>query len=463
MIEVKGKYGKANVMIDEVEESCMKQIYGMMNHPAFSDQVVIMPDTHAGAGSVIGFTMPLTDKVIPNIIGVDIGCGMLMHTINDVNIDYFKEHRAMVDTLIRQAVPTGMNVHGIPRDMQFDMDCVKSLASINLRHASGKLAGMFNVSVDYMNVTYDNEYFQRMCKRINHDPNYAFNSLGTLGGGNHFIEFGVDSIELGTDLNNSLCITIHTGSRKLGLDIATYHQKLAKKELDGRRNTLLKDEITKIVNETTDTSLIPDLIEKAKRDLRLFPGVNFNGLEYLTGEQAADYMIDMFFAQAYAHVNRHIIMRTIRDLLYDNLKIGFDRKLYTNYPTHEIECVHNYINSDDLIIRKGAISARLGELCVIPFNMEDGLMVCIGSGNADWNYSSAHGAGRLMGRSQAKKVLKWSDADDAMREKDIYTSVIPLDEVRGAYKDKDTIIEALSPTLKLIRFVKPILNIKSNE
>ena len=367
MIEVKGKFTDAKVMIDQVEETAMSQIVRFVNDESFTNPVAIMPDCHAGAGAVIGFTMPINDRVIPNVVGVDIGCGML-----SVELSVGKYSVWVVETIdkkIRRAVPFGFNSHE------------------QRKHWVKLPYGM----LDTFN-------------RCEIDTEKALRSIGTLGGGNHFIEIGR------SDETNRYWITVHSGSRNPGLRVAQYWQGVA--------------------NENAG---------------------NKSELNYLEGADKDGYLFDMKMAQEYATMNRKEIMRLVLEaigLTYGDI-------------IREIETVHNFIDFEDNVIRKGAIRSYEGEQMIIPFNMEDGLLVCEGRSNPEWNFSAPHGAGRVYSRSKAKKELSLEDAKASMKEAGVYCSNLPLDETKKAYKDSGIIEEAIGPTAKILERVKPILNLKA--
>jgi tRNA-splicing ligase RtcB (3'-phosphate/5'-hydroxy nucleic acid ligase) len=392
MLEYTGKYGKAKVMIDEIDEATISQIYEFLNHEAFTNPIAIMPDTHAGKGAVIGFTMRMTDKIIPNVVGVDIGCGML--SIETDRHIYDNISWKSVDEMIRKVVPFGTAVNTKQRS-SFLFDTV----SVSQKYVAAVMNYNDRYNTDYRPVIFNGDWFKNKCKEIGMDHERALLSLGTLGGGNHFIEIGI------SEQTSQYWITVHSGSRQFGLKVANYWQKKAGK----------------------------------------------GQLAYLEGDDMFGYLTDMFFAQQYADVNRRIMGDAIlREVLNtDTYKV--------------IETTHNFIDFTDFIIRKGAISSYENTEMIIPFNMEDGILICEGKSNKEWNYSAPHGAGRVSSRSQAKKVLKPIEEDIKNRmtvEKGIYCSKLPLDEVKEAYKDPKIIEEAIGPTATIIDRLKPVLSMK---
>lgn len=393
MIEYKGQHTTAKVMIDKVDSTTTQQIYQMISHEAFTEPVAIMPDCHAGKGVVIGFTMPMTDKIIPNVVGVDIGCGMSMVRVDRKFID--KMDIADLDMKIREKIPFGTNAH---RNGVFNAKNDLFFSSVTRRIS--EFTSKYNEKFGTNHISKPLTYYHmiEICSLIGMEAKRAFNSLGTLGGGNHFIELGLSS-ETG-----DLCITVHSGSRHFGLRIANYWQKKAGK----------------------------------------------GALAYLTGDKMYGYLKDMVLAQMYAAKNRSLMLGLIMDVM------GITSKEVKKY----ITSVHNYIDFNDFIIRKGAIASYEGLEMIIPFNMEDGLLICEGKSNPEWNFSAPHGAGRLGSRKWAKENLSIDEARQDMKDKGVYSSFIPKDEVRKAYKDPKIIEESIEPTAKIIDRVKPILNLK---
>ena len=385
MQHFQGKHAYCRVMIDNIDAETQKQIYSFLNHPSFKgSKIRIMPDCHAGAGAVIGTTATMTDSVIPNVVGVDIGCGML--SVNLGNISGFS--REDLDKHIRKEIPIGFKRHEN-----------NDLVVKDLPNELGKQVG------DFMWLLLPRN--NKMKAKLDFSKPFC-HSLGTLGGGNHFVELGRDEEE-------NIWVTIHSGSRSFGLSVALWHQGRAK----------------------------------------MYTGKAYHRMEFLTKSTGMDdYLHDMKIAQEYASLNRKIMMHRILSFFP------------FNYPIEEIESVHNYINFEDNIIRKGAISANKGEKVVIPFNMENGLIIGEGLGNSDWNNSAPHGAGRVGSRRWAKENLDLQEARDSMVEKDIWTSSLcmgTLDEAKGAYKDKNLILDAIRPTVKVLRFVRPIYNLKAGD
>lgn len=452
MIIYEGKYTNAKVMIDEVEETCAAQINHFINHPAFTNPVVIMPDTHAGKGSVIGFTMEMADKVIPNTIGVDIGCGMLSVNLGpDIHLDYSNFCLEKVDDLIREAIPFGFEVHSKKSLMNMERDFPWTNKGFPWKATSEKnrrFCMAFNKKFNKrMTPTeYDYKWFLYKCVDIGMDPTRASNSLGTLGGGNHFIEIGVSD-------NKDTWLTVHTGSRQLGEKTCRYWQTVPAAADRKEAEKTFKTELNRIKDTYTTKAQrkeIPGNIKELKEKLGLDRPLKSRELDWLEGEHMEGYLTDMIFAQTYADVNRQLITSKILEIL----DLGT--------PTASINTVHNYINFNDFIIRKGAVASYKDQLIIIPFNMRDGILICEGKSNPEWNYSAPHGAGRVLSRSKAKQVLDMAEFKEQM--KGIYsTSVVKstLDEAPNAYKDPKIIEEAIGPTATIVDRIKPIINLKS--
>jgi RNA-splicing ligase RtcB len=437
MIEFNGKYTNAKVMIDEIDNTTAAQITEFINHKAFTNPVAIMPDCHAGKGAVIGFTMELGDKVIPNTIGVDIGCGMKSFNVGKRLFESIG--REQLDEWIRACVPFGTSVRSKVSDEYSSSDF---FPLVNKRLA--KMRNEFQERYDYHvpPITLDEQEFKDMCKVIEVDYDRAMRSIGTLGGGNHFIEVG-KSEETG-----DYWITIHCGSRNLGKCVADFWQRQAR--LKCNAPLISKQEWTEQVKVRCEKT---DWAREIARYQEIY-GCNKvpRGTEYLEGLDMYMYLCHMIVAQTYADINRHVIMLEILEVL--DLRVG------GVLPIDIIDSVHNLIDFDDWTIRKGSIRSYEGERMVIPFNMEDGLLFCEGKSNAEWNNSAPHGAGRLFSRSHAKKVLNLADAKRDMEKAGVYSSNIPLDEVKDAYKDPAIIEACIEPTATIIDRVKPVLNMK---
>lgn len=392
------------IFTDNIEPEALNQIHTLVKQSAFFDcKVRIMPDVHAGKGCVIGFTADLGDKVIPNIVGVDIGCGMLCCEIGKIDIDYEK-----LDCVIRKHIPAGRAV----REEEINFPQLENL----------------------------------YCKDQLKNMEWLKCSLGTLGGGNHFIE--VDE-----DAKGMKYLVIHTGSRNLGKQVAEIYQQMAIDDMRGMNK--LSEERQKLIKEYKVSGKQKDiqkgLIElkrKWKPDKLNIP----KELCYLTGEHRDMYLHDMRICQRFASQNRIEIMRTI----FNKMGWGMDFDSF--------ETVHNYIDHDTNIVRKGAISAKKGEKVLIPINMRDGCIIGIGKGNEDWNFSAPHGAGRIMSRRKAKESVSIEEYKSSMTG--IYTTSVnqsTIDESPMVYKPIEEIIHNIQETSEILKIIKPVYNFKASE
>ena len=408
------------IFTDNIEKEAIDQINTLLEQPAFADcKIRIMPDVHAGAGCVIGFTADLGDKVIPNIVGVDIGCGMLTVELGGIDtgingktdssivnyvtdIDYEK-----LDNAIRTCIPSGRNVH---EEINYIFPELKNLRCYN------KLKNI--------------DWLER--------------SMGTLGGGNHFIE-----IDEGFEGRKYL--VIHTGSRNLGKQVADYYQNLAVELMIGRDK--LAYERDRLIAEYKDqgrSSEIQDAIKELRNTWRKKTNDIPKELCYLTGKYRDDYIYDMKICQRFAEQNRLMIALKIM------LSMGW-------YSIDLFETVHNYIDESNMI-RKGAISAKKGEKVLIPINMRDGSLLCVGKGNEDWNCSAPHGAGRIMSRSKARESISMESFRESMTG--IYTTSVcesTIDESPMAYKSMNEIINNIKDTVDILDVLKPVYNFKTSE
>ena len=443
MFEINGKYTQAKVMIDEVEESCVGQIVKMASHEAFTNPIAIMPDTHAGKGSVIGFTMEMGDKIIPNIVGVDIGCGMLGLRFG-TNL-FASIRKDQLDREIRKEVPFGMNVRK-SKSKHFRMNYFTNDVNKRLKKFHVEYQNRFNTKIPF--VGFHDETLEEICKVIGIDYGRAVKSIGTLGGGNHFIEVGKSE-------TGEYVITIHCGSRNFGKCVAEYWQKEAVKSVS--KPSVSKGEYIQWVKNTFRKK---EYAREIARYQELY-GVNYvaKGTEYLTDMGMYGYLYMMVVAQTYAEWNRKVIACHIKDVI---TKLD-DQVTHPEDADDWIETVHNFIDFNDWIVRKGAIASYEGMQMIIPWNMEDGLIIAEGKSNPEWNYSAPHGAGRLFSRSDAKRKLNLADAEKSMKDKGIYSSSIPLDECKNAYKDSSVIEACIEPTATIIDRVVPVMNMKDGK
>jgi tRNA-splicing ligase RtcB len=396
LVELQGKYNTAKVFTDNVDDMTIGQVIELCNQPFVEgSKIRIMPDTHAGKGSVIGTTMTITDKVVPNLVGVDIGCGMnvtkLAIKAKDIN---FEE----LDAVINKHVPSGMTAR-------------------SKAHRNSKAIP-----------------FDKVLAPINRDR--AEKSIGTLGGGNHFIEVNEDE-------DGFIYLVIHSGSRNIGKTVAEYYQDVAIKRLsENRKETDVKIEQLKAEGRQAEIS---EFLKESKKNR---PAIN-KALAYVEGKDMEDYIHDLTIAQQYALVNRNTMAEVILE------QMGWD-------VVEKFDTIHNYIDVENMILRKGAISAQKGEVVIIPMNMRDGSLICVGKGNPDWNFSGPHGAGRLMSRSKAKELINLEEFKETM--KDVWsTSVVQstLDESPFAYKPMDEIIQNVKESVDILKVIKPLYNFKA--
>lgn len=414
MKEIKGIYAGAKIFTDNVDEETLSQIETLLGQKTVEGlKIRIMPDTHAGKGCVIGTTMTVKDRIIPNLVGVDIGCGMLSAKLNVKEIDF-----QVLDRVIRKRIPNGFKIRG--REIATsDADKIRTVA----------------------------------------DVTRAFNSLGTLGGGNHFIEVDIDS-------NGNYWLVIHTGSRHLGKEVCEAYQNLAWRKITGREteqkyivDKLIMDTIIRLKEEKKCSeiqSTIQDIKKKygytkksEEEQIFVYEGIP-KALAYVDGTLFEDYIHDMKITQEHAVINRSVILSEICKYMEWEIEEKF-------------ETIHNYIDTEKMILRKGAVSAEKGEKLIIPMNMRDGSLICIGKGNEDWNCSAPHGAGRIMSRAQAKEKLNLNDFRDSM--KGIWTSCVQdstIDEAPMVYKPMDEIVENVKDTVDIIDIIKPVYNFKAN-
>ena len=397
------------IFTENIEQEALDQINTLMEQPAFSDcKVRIMPDVHAGAGCVIGFTADLGDKVIPNIVGVDIGCGMLTVNLGKIDIDY-----AMLDDVIRKRVPCGREVH--------------------------EPSSIYRPKVRFPKLQ------ELRCYRELKDSKRLERSIGTLGGGNHFIE-----IDEGTD--GTKYLVIHTGSRNLGKQVADYYQNLAVELMQGKDELLAKQE--QLIAEYKAQGRKKEIQAAIKELHRAYRPKDIDipkPLCYLTGKYREDYLNDMKICQEFAQLNRvHISLAIMEGMGWS--------------PVSVFETIHNYIEFETNMVRKGAISAKAGEKLLIPINMRDGCIVGVGKGNDDWNQSAPHGAGRIMSRMKAREVVSLDTFREAMDG--IFTTSVcaeTVDEAPMVYKSMDEIVKNIEGTVDILEIIKPVYNFKASE
>lgn len=390
-----------------IEQDAISQVYRLASQPQFKNaKIRIMPDAHAGAGCTIGFTANLGDKVVPNLVGVDIGCGMLVANIGKIDLDLSK-----LDNVIRTTIPCGSEVNTtqgtrVEFEQMEDLIMYKDLR--NLLHLQS--------------------------------------SIGTLGSGNHFLEIDVDE-------DGNKYIVIHSGSRNLGQQVCKHYQNLAINQCNAHTKEI-KTEINETIarlkkegRQKESSKAIKEIKEKYNRIDKVPTDIC-----YLTGDLRQDYLHDMKLCQEFAWKNRlEMLRRILKGMKIKNV-------------VEQWQTVHNYIDFSDNIIRKGAIRCNAGEKVIIPLNMRDGSIIAVGKGNEDWNNSGPHGAGRLMSRRVAKESLSMNDFKKSMDG--IFTTCVnrgTIDESPMAYKNAQEIIDGIADTAEVINIIKPIYNFKATE
>lgn len=400
MLEIKGKINTAICYASVIEEEAIEQIRRMCDYEfTAGSRIRIMPDVHAGKGCTIGTTMTITDKAVPNIVGVDIGCGMYTVSLGKADIDFERLDEAA------HFIPSGMNVWE-GRQEHFDLE-------------------------------------QLRCYRDLKDTKRLERSLGTLGGGNHFIEIDESA-------DGEKYLVIHSGSRNLGKQVAELYQKLAVDLSKGKEEYFKKrDEIIRTYKEQGKRKEIQAALKKIAWEQKesLIP----EDLCFLFGSYLEDYLHDVEVCQRFARRNRE----KMAEILLERTGIAAGEAFHT---------IHNYIDTEEMILRKGAIAAHAGEKILIPINMRDGSVLAVGKGNAEWNYSAPHGAGRIMSRKAAKDKLSLEEYRETM--KGVYTTSVneaTLDEAPMAYKSLDDIIDVIRDSVDIIDVMKPVYNFKASE
>lgn len=395
MRTVTGKYGTAKIFTDLVEDSAVNQVQTLMNQEFVNGcKVRMMPDIHSGKGCTIGTTMEIRDKICPNLVGVDIGCGMHTTIMPSTIFSDFEK----LDQVIHENIPSGFNIRKEPHHY------------------------IRNTRLDEL-----------LC-RDSVDIERAKLSLGTLGGGNHFIEVDRDN-------DGRYYLVVHTGSRHLGVEVAEYYQNWAYDSLKQNHKNIRNHVIESLRAQGREKEIqkeLSNLVCDIPKDLAYVGGILFDS-----------YLHDMKIVQEYARWNRIAIADDIRTFMGWGIEDDF-------------ETIHNYIDMDRMILRKGAVSAEIGEKLLIPMNMRDGSLICIGKGNPDWNYSAPHGAGRMMSRAEAKRKIDISEFEESMNG--IYTTSVSegtIDESPMAYKPMESIIENIGDTVDILKVIKPVYNFKA--
>ena len=400
MIEVKGKYNEARIFTDVVDSASIAQVQELCNQEfTAGSRIRLMPDIHAGKGCTIGTTMTITDKVVPNLVGVDIGCGMETTRIREKRLELQK-----LDKLIYEKIPSGFSI----------------------REKAHRYADQIDLS-------------QLYCAR-HVDLLRAEKSIGTLGGGNHFIEVDKDD-------EGNLYLVVHSGSRHLGVEVADYYQNEGYKVLNHTDDASLEALVMQMKAEGREKEIQKELKKRKNVKQTSIPRT----LAYVSGELFQHYIHDMKIVQQFAMLNRQAMM----DELVKGLKLHVEEQFTT---------IHNYIDTDAMILRKGAVSAKAGEQLLIPINMRDGSLLCVGKGNEDWNFSAPHGAGRLMSRAEAKQSFTVSEFKKQMA--DVFTTSVnrsTLDECPMAYKGMQDILDNIGPTADVVKIIRPIYNFKAGD
>jgi RNA-splicing ligase RtcB len=400
VITIQGQYNIAVCYTNELEGAALEQIRAVCDRPEFSGcKIRIMPDVHAGKGCTIGTTMTIQDKIVPGMVGVDIGCGMETVELAECEIDFAK-----LDALIREKIPFGREIRDIPHFLNSEIDLTQL----------------------------------RCADQVNLDR--AIHSIGSLGGGNHFIE--VDQAGDGR-----LFLVVHSGSRHLGTEVADYYQNEGRRALWGGAKHQIQETIAKLKAEGRFQEIQKTITALKKEHELDIP----KDLAYVEGKLFDDYIHDMKLTQQFAVLNRKAMVDVILE--------GMGLTAVDIFTT-----IHNYIDTDAMILRKGSVSAKKGEKLLIPINMRDGSLICVGTGNEDWNCSAPHGAGRLMSRRAALNTLSMEEFQNEM--KGIYTTcVVPdtLDESPMAYKSIEEIVSQIGPTAIIVERIRPVYNFKASD
>jgi tRNA-splicing ligase RtcB len=477
-ITIDGEHSTAEIKTTNVDETTIEQVTALTDHEAFRNPIRVMPDGHAGAGAVVGFTMPLGERICPNTVGVDIGCGMTALDLGDAPHESLHTGPGRVDDAIRERVPLGRDTFSdVAADTDFHMvndfpweECARKARELTERNDLG-------IAVDD---AFGGEYFTALCERIGYSQRRAINSVGTLGGGNHFVEVAR------SEQTGHYWVVVHSGSRGIGLTIAEHWQERAHELCDDRAakarealadvpawaykfdldavsdpalvNWLLGGQgedwkATDEISRRLDGEVISDLVDDLREVGALAEAETSDGdaLDYLSGAAREGYLKDMVFAQTYAAVSRRRMAEAVADAL--------DAPVVDS-----VVSTHNYIDFEDLVIRKGATRVHEGERGIIPFNMRDGAVLVRGKGNPDWHRSAPHGAGRRGSRRWAYDEFDVATYRDEMQG--VYSSSVTeatLDEAPMAYKDTDDILARLRETATVEETLTPVLNVKAEE
>ncbi len=400
MLEVSGQYNTAKIFTDVVDQASIAQVITLCSQEFVQgSRIRLMPDVHAGAGCTVGTTMTITDKVVPNLVGVDIGCGMETVRLRE---DHMEMQR--LDKVIREKIPSGFDI----------------------RDRAHRYADRINLE-------------ELRCAR-HVDLLRAEKSVGTLGGGNHFIEVDRDD-------QGRLYLIVHSGSRHLGLQVANYYQNAGYQMLNRSDPQAEQALIAELKAQGKEKSIQKELKKLRNTKRTAIP----KPLAYVSGALFDDYLHDMEIVQRFAALNRQAMV----DEILKGMKFRADDQFTT---------IHNYIDTGEMVLRKGAVSAKSGERLLIPINMRDGSLICTGLGNEDWNCSAPHGAGRLMSRAEAKQSFTVSAFKKEMDG--IYTTSVgaaTLDECPMAYKPMEAIVDNIAPTAQIEQIIRPVYNFKAGD
>ena len=401
MLEISGQYNTAKIFTDVVDQASIGQVIALCNQEFVQgSRIRLMPDVHAGAGCTVGTTMTITDKVVPNLVGVDIGCGMETVRLREDRLELGR-----LDKVIREKIPSGFAIR---------------------EKGPHRFAGRIDLE-------------QLRCAR-HVDLLRAEKSVGTLGGGNHFIEVDRDD-------EGRLYLIVHSGSRHLGLQVANYYQNAGYQALNRSDPQAEQALVAELKAQGKEKSIQKELKKLRNTKRTAIP----KPLAYVSGALFDDYLHDMELVQRFAALNRQAMV----DEILKGMKL---------HPEDQFTTIHNYIDTGDMVLRKGAVSAKEGERLLIPINMRDGSLVCTGLGNEDWNCSAPHGAGRLMSRSEAKQSFTVSAFKKEMDG--IYTTSVgadTLDECPMAYKPMEAIVDNIAPTAKIESVIRPVYNFKAGD
>lgn len=448
-----------------IDKGTLSQIHKMLIHPA-TNHMRIMPDCHRGSGCCVGYTSYLTTKIVPKFIGGDIGCGVLTYPLkfDSLNIPHNNDNIILdevlinnislknIDLQIRKLIPMGSGPQNVHSWYNFDSTIIKKYVDetwTKIIDEAGQFAKAYKKKYGYDIYKYIPDYgwdwLNNKCQQIKSDIDYDLRSLGTLGGGNHFIELNYNNNK------DQIYVTVHSGSRSIGQKICQYHQNKINetKYMDRDKYKELEKKTARQFRGKQFYQIMEDIKDKLLGDRHS---------DYLEGEEAYQYYFDMIFAQNISQLNRRIMLNRILSIIY-NKPENPQHILYEE--DNVIESIHNYIDFNDFIIRKGAIQSHKNKPCIIALNMKEGILLCNGKGNIEWNYSAAHGAGRVINRQKAFQKLNITQFKEEMKH--IYSSSVnedTLDESPMVYRNTDTIKKALKGTIEVKEQLYPILNIK---